>query len=97
MYKIIFHSLVEKKDLKDLNKKDQERILKAIYKKLTYNPEEFGKYLSGELKGYFRLRVGEYRVVYSIKKKEVTVFVLKIGARKDFLVYLEAVKRLKIL
>lgn len=31
----------------------------------------------------WRLRVGEYRVIYDISDKKLTVLVLKIGARKD--------------
>jgi mRNA interferase RelE/StbE len=32
---------------------------------------------------YFRIRVGEYRVLYRIEGKRVTVVVVKIGHRRD--------------
>ncbi len=35
------------------------------------------------LKGLMKLRVGDYRVIYSIKRETVTVHVIKIGHRKD--------------
>ena len=69
--------------------------MNSIYKKLTIAPEKFGKPLAGQLKGYFKLRVNDYRVVYVIKKNEVTVLIFKIGQRKDSIVYEEAIKRLR--
>lgn len=95
MYKIVLHKLVIEKDLPKLNKSEQEKILSSIYKKLTIAPEKYGKHLIGQLKGYFKLRVNDYRVVYEIKKEMIVVFVFKIGQRKDSIVYEEAIKRLK--
>jgi mRNA interferase RelE/StbE len=95
MYRIVFHKLVVKNDLPKLDKSDQNKILNSIYKKLTIAPEKFGKPLHGQLKTFFKLRVNDYRVVYEIKKKEVTVLVFKIGQRKDSIVYEEAIKRLR--
>ena len=47
------------------------------------DPLKFGLPLRRNLKGYMKLRVGDYRIVYSISKKTVTVHVIKIGHRKD--------------
>ena len=33
--------------------------------------------------GLYRLRVGDYRVIYSIEGKRLTVLVVRIGHRKD--------------
>lgn len=95
MYKIVLHKIVVENDLPKLNKSDQAKIFSAIYKKLTVAPQKFGKPLTGKLKGYFKLRVDSYRVVYEIKREEIIVFVFKIGQRKDSIVYEEAIKRLK--
>lgn len=97
MYRIVLHKAVIENDLTKLNKSEQDKILNSIYKKLTIAPEKFGKPLSGQLKGYFKLRVSDYRVIYEIKKKEIVVLVFKIGQRKDSIVYKEAVKRLKLI
>lgn len=94
MYKIIYHRFVLEKDVKNIAKYDANRIARAIHNKLTVAPDKFGKYLHGKLKGYLRLRVDNYRVVYEIKNSEVIVFILKIGQRKDEIVYEEAIKRL---
>ena len=42
-----------------------------------------GKALKGELKGYWSYRVGQYRMIYVIKNKEVIVEVLRIHHRKE--------------
>ena len=94
MYKITLHKKVLSEDLEGLDKAEVEKIFKAVKGKLGTDPIHFGKPLKEELKGYYRLRVDFYRVVYQVKKHEVTVFVLKIGKRKDDEVYNEAVKRL---
>lgn len=93
MYTIVYQTLVIKEDFKK-HSTHRQKILRAIHKKLTVDPIAFGKPLTGQLKGYFRLRVGEFRVIYKVEKQVVTVFVVKIGLRKDALVYLETARRL---
>jgi mRNA interferase RelE/StbE len=38
--------------------------------------------MSGSVDDY-RIRIGNYRVIYSVRDAEVTVWVIKIGHRKD--------------
>lgn len=45
------------------------------------NPRDFGKALTGSLKGRWRFRVGDYRVICSINDKTVTVMVIDLGHR----------------
>ena len=45
----------------------------------------------------WKLRVGEYRVVYRMVEKRIEVLVLKIGIRRDFEVYRELLHRLRAL
>ncbi len=73
MYKITLHKKVLSEDLEGLDKADVEKIFKAVKEKLGTDPVHFGKPLREELKGYYRLRVDFYRVVYQVKKQEVTV------------------------
>jgi len=94
MYKIVLHKKVYSEDLKELDKGEVEKIFKALKEKLGRDPIQFGKPLREALKGYYRLRVDFYRVVYKVVKQEVTVSVIKIGKRKDNEVYEDAVKRL---
>lgn len=81
-------------DLKEIPKADQRKIVFTIFKKLSRNPVEYGKALVGNLKGYFRLRIGKYRAIYKIIEDKVIVKVLAIGLRKDFIVYTKTIKRI---
>ncbi|WP_375316646.1 type II toxin-antitoxin system RelE family toxin [Wolbachia endosymbiont (group A) of Colletes cunicularius] len=49
--------------------------------RLTIDPINLGKPLSGRLIGSKRLRVGNYRVIYKIAKLEYTVIITEIGHR----------------
>lgn len=66
-----------------LPKSIREIIKKAIEKKLTVDPIAFGKPLRYSLKGYRRLRVGDYRVIYKIIEDRVLVLIIDIDHRKD--------------
>ena len=39
--------------------------------------------LQGSLKGYLRVRTGEYRIIYCVLDKRLTVCILKIADRKE--------------
>ena len=79
-FKIFFKESVWK-DLKQIPKKDVRKILKKI-EGLGNDPRPAGcEKLSGDEK--FRIRQGRYRIVYSIQDKELTVWVDKVGHRKD--------------
>ena len=95
MYTVLIDELVFKEDFRKIDKPDQQKIIKAIRKKLTRDPEGFGAPLRGDLKGLWKLKVGQYRVVYEIKKQEIVVYVVKVGFRKDEEVYREVLKRHK--
>lgn len=54
---------------------------KAIKERLSSNPEKYGEPLKKGLRGYRKLRVENYRIIYKIERK--TVIILKIGHRKE--------------
>lgn len=95
MWEVTIHPLVITEDLKGLDPRIRRKIFQAIEEKLTSHPENYGKPLVGEFKGYYRLHVEDYRVIYRIYKKEVRVLVLKVGIRRDDEVYRELFKRLR--
>jgi mRNA interferase RelE/StbE len=82
-------------DLSVLTVSRQAMILKAVNRKLSLDPEAYGKPLTGEFKGYWRLRVNDCRVIYRIVRDHVLVLVVKIGVRKDDKVYRDLTVRLK--
>ncbi len=63
-------------------KKDRKRIVARIQSLRTEPRPEGCEKLSGNFKLY-RIRVGSYRVIYSIDAGAVEVHVVKIGHRKD--------------
>ena len=79
-YKIFFKKSVWK-DFERITKEDLERILKRI-KMLSKDPRPPGCEKLTEQARY-RLRQGRYRIVYSIQDDEHTVWVVKVGHRKD--------------
>ncbi len=81
MFEINYHPDVVKKDLPKIVHSAKQRIRKAIDVKLTNAPEEFGEPLRRTLKGYWKLRVGDYRVIYKISK--AAILILRIGHRRD--------------
>lgn len=92
-WEVAFHPEVLDEDLPRLPKADLKAILKAVRKKLGSDPEAYGEPLRRELFGYWKLRVGMYRVVYRIDRGLVRVLIVKVGARKDSRVYDEMLKR----
>jgi len=79
-YKLFFKKSVQK-DLSAIPKKDLKKILSRI-KTLAKEPRPAGcEKLTGRER--YRLRQGRYRILYSIQDDELTVWVVKIGQRKD--------------
>ena len=68
-FEILYHPLVIKEDILKISTADKNNIKKAIENKLAISPEIFGKPLRRSLKGYRKLRVGDYRVIYRIEGK----------------------------
>ena len=95
MWQIQIHHLVLEEDFKKFSPAQQNLILKTIQKKLTVNPEAYGKPLQKEFAGYWRLRIEDCRVIYRIVKDQVLILVVKVGIRKDDRVYKELFSRLK--
>lgn len=73
-YTLIYHPEVVEEDRPPLPLNIQHRIARALEARLTSAPEQYGKPLKGTLKGYWKLRVGDYRVVYKIMETEVWIF-----------------------
>ncbi|MDR1208202.1 MAG: type II toxin-antitoxin system RelE/ParE family toxin [Holosporales bacterium] len=56
-------------------------IKRVIEERLTQDPQAFGKPLRGSLKGHYRLRIEDYRIIYRVNGN--VVLVIAIGHRKD--------------
>lgn len=79
-YKVYFRESVEK-DFSSIPKKDLVKILRRI-KGLANNPRPpGGEKLTGQER--YRVRQGRYRIVYSIQDEALTVWIVKVGHRKE--------------
>ena len=80
-YKILYHPLVKEKDLPKIDTPIKLRIKKAIERKLMIDPVKYGNPLRKTLKGYRKLRIGDYRIVYKVENEYI--FILGICHRKE--------------
>ena len=81
-YRIEYLESVVRRDIPSLSSAARVRVRRAIEQKLVTNPIEFGKPLRYSFRGARRLRVGDYRVIYTIEPPE-TVLIVKIGHRRE--------------
>jgi mRNA interferase RelE/StbE len=80
-FEIFYHPDVARKDLPRISADQKQRIRHAIEQKLAFFPHEFGAPLRHTLKGYWKLRVGDWRIIYKIEGKILTI--LRIGHRRE--------------
>lgn len=89
-FELRYHPDVRNVDIPKLNETLKKRIKKAIEERLSISPHQYGEPLRKTLKGYWKLRVGDYRVVYKVAGNEV--WILAIINRKD--VYKKIARRI---
>ncbi len=70
--------------LDGLTKADQQRIVKSILRIAALeDPRQRGHALVGDYAGYWRYRVGDYRVIAKIEDGLMTIIVIAIGHRRE--------------
>jgi mRNA interferase RelE/StbE len=88
-FELRYHPDVKTVDIPFFDARLRTRIKNAIESRLTTAPHLYGEPLRKTLRGYWKLRVGDYRVVFKIVAEEV--WILGIIHRKK--VYEEIKKR----
>jgi mRNA interferase RelE/StbE len=78
-YSIVYKKSVAR-DLKSIPNAEAKRILDQIEEMLSAHPDSY-PVLKGDFAGLRRIRIGDYRVIFSIIADEVLV--LRIGHRKN--------------
>ena len=89
-FEVVYHTIVVREDIPNITFVWRDKVREAIENKLTTSPDFFGKPLRRSLKGYRKLRVGDYRIVFRIRGSKV--FILAILHRS--IVYKKVDKRI---
>jgi mRNA interferase RelE/StbE len=73
------------RDLRKLGAQTQSLILRYLRERIATDkdPRRFGHALTGDLKGLWRYRVGDYRIVASIEDDRFIVLVVTVGHRRE--------------
>ena len=90
-YTVKYHPDVKNIDLPLIDVKMRERIRRAIESRLMTAPQDYGLPLRKSLGGYWKLRVGDYRVVFKVEGG--VVYILGIRHRKN--IYEDVTSRIK--
>lgn len=80
-YELLYAKDVVRRDIPRLSSDVKIHIQQTVQSKLSSFPNQFGVPLRKDLKGYWKLRIGDYRVIYKISGKIVEIF--RIGHRKE--------------
>jgi mRNA interferase RelE/StbE len=73
------------REFRKLGEPARRAILKYLRERIatSENPRRFGKPLLGDMKGLWRYRVGDCRIVAKIKDRRLLVLVVTVGNRRD--------------
>jgi mRNA interferase RelE/StbE len=61
----------------------RDRIDRFLSTGVARDPQRIGKPLDGRLKGFWRYKIGTYRIICRIEKERLAVVILAIGHRRD--------------
>ena len=73
------------KQLKKIDPVAREMLLTYLEQRIegSADPRRYGEPFKGNLRGYWRYRIGQYRLLCEIEDTEVTVFVIAVGHRRE--------------
>lgn len=75
-YILRYSQEVKKIDLPKIDNSSRKRIKKAIEERLVARPEVFGRPLRMTLKGYWKLRVGDYRIIFKVINQTIRIYAI---------------------
>ena len=81
---VFYYSKTFNNGINSLDKSVQKRIKKWIDSHLVNanEPRDYGKPLVGNLKGYWRYRIGDYRLLAKIEDNKLIIIMVNIGHRR---------------
>jgi len=73
------------RELAKLPAQDAKRILRFLHARVgpLANPRSVGEALKGPLGGFWKYRVGDFRIIAAIEDRTVKVLIVRIGNRRD--------------
>ena len=73
------------KELKKLGRKAAARIVETLETRIASldDPRTLGAPLKGEHEGYWRWRIGDYRVIARIEDEKITILVVRVAHRRE--------------
>ena len=74
-----------RRELEKLDKSISNRILKFLHERVAAldDPRTVGERLHGPLRQYWKYRIGDYRLICSIKHDRLVVIVVRVGHRRE--------------
>ena len=82
MYKVEYRSEADE-DLEKLDKSTRERVTKKVHWLAEYIENIKPEMLGGNYRGVYKLRIGNWRVIYGISHTQKTITVYTIGHRSE--------------
>jgi len=80
-YRVLYHRNI-KKDLKKLYKKVVDLFFSTVKEEILEDPYT-GIKLKGRYRDLWKYRIGDFRIIYSIKKDKISVYILRIRYRSN--------------
>lgn len=73
-----------RRQLRKLHPEVQQRLLRFLRERVASSddPRLLGSRLAGDLSGYWRFRVGDYRLICRVEEQRLLVLVVTLGHRK---------------
>jgi mRNA interferase RelE/StbE len=83
-WRIEFHPDAAK-ELRALDRTTAARIIRTLETRIAAqdDPRTLGAPLKGEHAGYWRWRIGDYRVVGRIEDGRITILIVRVGHRRE--------------
>lgn len=66
-----------KRDVEELPKPIRHRVRAIVTERLTAAPDKYGTPLRGSLSGYWKIRTGDYRIVFKIRGRLIILIAVK--------------------
>lgn len=77
MFRLFYHPAIATDDLPPIPGNLRSRIARAIAQRLATAPDRAGTPLRGTLKGYWKLRAGDYRVGYAVRGTDIRILAIR--------------------